>query len=330
MTSFRHVFVVGTLSVTSITTVIIFTLFQKSLVFEAQFHNPGLGWKNDFPKDIYVWKIQLERQKKLSQFCKMRKHTPLKNPGVNRLRGVLVDKEANVAYLPMAKVACTSWKIFFITRVTGNISYPKLHPHKRKFLKKMGVKTYDLTVKTAKKLFQHFKTFVFIRHPLVRLLSAYIDKMGLEKFQRRYMEDIYKKTNYRPPRSNGQNKTEIPIPFHAFVKYVIATQDHKDTFNSHWRPQILRLHPCQIHYDFIGKFETIQNDTRYVFKHFFHNTSLSLPRRNSASTKLNQLRTYKKSVKEYYAELTPKELEDIISVYSDDFEVFGYPRAVPE
>ena len=271
--------------------------------------------------------MQLERQKKLSEFCKMRKQTSFKIPWSTHLQGVLVDEQVNVGYVPVAKVACTSWKIFFITRVAGNMFLPKLYPHNHKFMRKMGVKTYDLSVK---KRFHPLKLFVFVRHPLARLLSAYINKMAKKKYQRQYMEAIYKETNYRPPRSNGRNKTEIPIPFRAFVKYVIATQDHKDTFNIHWRPLIYRVHPCQIHYDFIGKFETIQNDTRYIFKHFFHDASLSLPLSNSASTKTKKRQTYKKSVKEYYAELTPKELEDIISVYSDDFEVFGYPRTVPE
>ena len=242
---------------------------------------------------------------------------------------VFVDEQANVGYVPVPKAACTSWKTLFLTRVAGNISLSKIPIHEPTFLKMMGVQTDELTIKQSKKLFKHIKTFAFVRHPLARLLSAYINKMGKANYQRRYREAIYKKTKYRLARSDEQKKRDIPVPFRAFVKYIIATQDDKATFDEHWRPLASHLQPCQIHYDFIGKLETVQNDTRFLFKHFFHNPSLSLTRRNMASKKRKESEQYKKSAKEYYAELTPKELEDIISVYNDDFEIFGYPRMIP-
>ena len=321
----RRLFVVGCLSVVSITAVIIFAQRQGHLAIETRFYKSEVRTGNDFyGEDVHVLKIQLERLNQLSKVCKMKKQT---SQG-NRLK-VFVDEQANVAYVSIPKVACTSWKMLFVTRVAGNISLPKSLIHKLPFLKKVGIQVDELTIKQAKKRLQHLKTFAFVRHPLARLLSAYINKMGMDQYQRRYREVIYKETKYRPPGSDEQNKTDIPVSFRAFVKYVIATQDDKATFNVHWRPLISHLHPCQIHYDFIGKMETIQNDTRYIFKHFFHNPSLSLPRRNMASKAHEESQQYKKSAKEYYAELTPKELEDIISVYSDDFEIFGYPRMVP-
>ena len=325
MTSLRHLFVVGCLYVVSITAVIIFTQRQGHVSFEPRLYKSEVRAANDFYKeDVHVFKIQLERQKQLSKFCKMKKDTSQDN----RL-SVFVDEQSNVAYVPVPKVACTSWKVLFITRVAGNISFPKLHPHNRTFVKTMGVQTIKLPIKQVKKRLKHLKVFAFVRHPLARLLSAYINKMGTTKFQRRYGEAIYNETKYRIPGPHEQNKTEIPVPFRVFVKYVIATKGDKATFNVHWRPLISHLHPCHIHYDFIGKLETIQNDTRFLFNHFFHSPSLSLPSRNMASKAHKEHKQYKKYVKEYYAELTPKELEDIISVYSDDFEIFGYPRMIP-
>ena len=327
MVSMRHVFVVGTICVASITVVITFTLSQRYLGFETWFYESEIGSKNE---DVHVLKMQLERQKQISRFCKMKKQTSFKTPGGNRLRGVLQDKRANVAFVPVPKVACSSWRVFFITRITSDIFIPRGKPHDLSFLRKTGIKMYDLPVENAEERFQHVKTVVFVRHPLARLLSAYTNKMISGPYKWKYVKDIYNVTNYKPARSDGQNKTASHVPFRVFVKYIIARQDHKDAFDVHWRPQISQLYPCQIRYDFIGKLETIQKDTRYIFKIFFHNASLSLPLRNSGSNITNGFKRHKKSSKEYYAELTPKELEDIISVYSDDFEVFGYPRTVPE
>ena len=87
------------------------------------------------------------------------------------------------------------------------------------------------------------------------------------------------------------------------------------------------MQPCQLYYNFIGKIETLDDDSKYVFQNVFHDPSLILPRRNSAD--LKKASKYTKFMQEYYDELTSEELADVIDIYADDFAIYGYEKFVP-
>ena len=127
--------------------------------------------------------------------------------------------------------------------------------------------------------------------------------------------------------TNKSTNSDKNITFRDFVRYVIATQNLANNSNIHWQPLTQSLQPCQLHYNFIGKIETIDDDSKYVFQNVFHDPSLILPRRNSAD--LRKVRKYTKSIQEYYNELTSQELADVIDIYEDDFAIFGYEKIVP-
>ena len=141
----------------------------------------------------------------------------------------------------------------------------------------------------------------------------------MEEYRQRFEDNIMQFTT-----NKSANYDQTPT-FPDFVRYLITT---RKIFETHWRPLTRLLQPCDFHYNFIGKIETIEDDSRYIFQNIFGDPSFTLPRKNWADKK-HDGRKYTKSLQEYYSELTPQELTDVIDMYKDDFDVFGYEKIVP-
>ncbi|CAJ1959390.1 unnamed protein product [Cylindrotheca closterium] len=86
---------------------------------------------------------------------------------------------------------------------------------------------------------------IFVRDPLERLLSAYLDK-GKRK-----------NGSYMAKHCNKEH--QVDFSFEEFVGIVSSSCKH----DPHWAPQIQRIDaPFWQHINFVGKFDTLQSDTK--------------------------------------------------------------------
>ena len=102
----------------------------------------------------------------------------------------------------------------------------------------------DKRILSRSKLF----TFVFIRHPFERLVSAYEDKFVVNKNQE-FINDVL---NHN--RVNGNNNH---VSFGQFVNFVIdeLLMDTMSEGSLHWWPYSKLCRMCDIKYSFIGRLE---------------------------------------------------------------------------
>ncbi len=85
----------------------------------------------------------------------------------------------------------------------------------------------------------------------------------------------------------------------------------------HWRPQCDLLHPEEIAYDVIGRFENFADDFRRIFG------SLGAPPEVLAMADIRYNATSDTALRDFYdADLA----ERVYAVYERDFEAFGYDR----
>ena len=267
--------------------------------------------------------IQNIRQQRVSQICKDKINLIPRLPLRRYTKKWVVDHTHGVAFREIPKVGSTSWLCLMASAFYGVpadiLSFKDAKPL-RNFSRQLGVKMRS--IKDLEYALWEYQKFVFVRHPLSRLLSAYGDRI----------ERLRKGNNqkYRGPivafLTNKTTNSDMHITFRDFVRYIIATRKQGGVFDVHWKPLTLLVQPCQLHYNFIGKLETINDDSKYIFQHFYHDMSLIFPRQNTGDS-----RKYKhaKSIQEYYDELTSQELADVIDIYKDDFTIFGYEEIVP-
>ena len=107
------------------------------------------------------------------------------------------------------------------------------------------------------------KTFIFVRHPFERILSAFRDKLEDPSVKgRQFNEYYYNKYGRRVVMYYRKEKITGPSykypRFSEFVDFLLDREIRYD--DEHWAPFFKECTPCHIHYNFIGHFETLYWD----------------------------------------------------------------------
>lgn len=168
----------------------------------------------------------------------------------------------------------------------------------------------DLTRHQMLELLDGSFSFTFVRHPFVRLSAVFLDRVVMNDFNG-WRSKIFQTNGFKEP------------SFQDFVQFVLDGgpdgSEHVDTCCHH-------CDVCRIDYDVIGKYETFEDDTRYIMyrsglvQHFpdldkhlrlFH----------------NQLNVDLERSLELFETLHKQVIEQLYQHYQLDFLIFGYEIA---
>uniref|UniRef100_A0A1A8SJ32 Carbohydrate sulfotransferase n=1 Tax=Nothobranchius rachovii TaxID=451742 RepID=A0A1A8SJ32_9TELE len=260
---------------------------------------------------------------------------------IRELDHLIVDDAHQIIYCYVPKVACTNWKRVLVVLSQSLISpstgkpytdpeavppdlvhNSSLHLTFAKFWRHYGSLSRHLM---ALKL-QRYTKFLFVRDPFVRLISAFRNKFE------RPNEDFYRQFGSVMLRRYGNVSEDlaetaaeafaagIKPTFHQFISYLLDPEtERKSIFNEHWR-QVYRLcHPCQVKYDFIGRLETLETDSKHLLKLLKVDQFLRFPSgaRNRTETSWER---------DWFAQIPLTKRRELYDLYKPDFELFGYPR----
>ena len=173
--------------------------------------------------------------------------------------------------------------------------------------------------KNISHIFQTYIKFTFVRHPFERLVSAYNNK-----FVKANDASFYRNVHgtkiiakYRTNPSEQSLQTGDDVTFAEFVQYVIDQWKTGELMDVHWRPMVDLSSPCHVHYDVIGKFETLKQDADFVLKLAGLDKVIQFPGFQPAISG--------SSLQSYLHQLNARQREMILfHVYKFDFELFGY------
>ena len=284
------------------TCLLLFEIFKNSEMGDARYE--------------YIKKMQEqeERKFKLYQFCKSFAQNHHKRSPY--LAHHIYSNKKKVIYCYVPKVACTNWKRIiyqFEKGINATILMNRQTIHKQSF------KCISYT--SRYKLKRNYYTFLFVRHPFERLVSAYRNKLVRPfpddlRFQKEVGVKIIQK--YRK-NSTIRNDT---CTFIGFVQFVIdkSAREGPNKLNEHWQPHSDLCSICYARFDFIGKYETLGEDSLIILKNINASNSFAFPenKRDNYKTKTSEL--YKK-----YMRALPKEyLIKLYNLYKNDFDAFGY------
>ncbi|CAI5490760.1 unnamed protein product [Closterium sp. Naga37s-1] len=242
------------------------------------------------------------------------------------LQQMLVDEELKTVYCSVPKVACTSWKVWFrqqlAKRLGGNKSprvklfaRTSVHSPLQSGLSIMGYgfeEHENIWFLTRPDFFK----FSFVRNPFTRIASAYLNKhvngvglQGRKYWNERFFMGIPAYKTFMKSR-NGSDF----IPFSTFMSFLQQRATRcVECMDPHVRPQIDLCKLDAIRYDFIGRFENLEEDVAKVTWHFgeeeknpFHDAHWAHP--TNASARLLEL--YDKSA-----------FEDATIAYKSEFNV---------
>ena len=175
----------------------------------------------------------------------------------------------------------------------------------------------------VKERFQNYTRFMFVREPFQRLLSAYRDKFkNPDHYKEKWMKYERKMIRkYRPETPEGGLESgEVVVTFKEFIGYLI-TNGMEEGFDWHWKPFENICRPCFLTYDFIGRYEHLQDDANFLRKE--GNTQIKKPFPPMQESKSDT------ELVDYYSTLPPEWILRLGEIYEIDFKLFGYPFPGP-
>ena len=158
-------------------------------------------------------------------------------------------------------------------------------------------------------------SFVMVRHPFDRLVSAYYDKIiGVGKWP---------KTVKLIEESFGDNDTSTQVTPTEFIEFVINEGQKKNLYkiNEHWRPQIANCPFCAFSYDVYAKYETADEDTAYILlkTNLTHLKSVGVVNGDQVNHG-----TKKDRNKLFWSQVNAKHLIDLQAMFIEDLILFDY------
>ena len=231
----------------------------------------------------------------------------------------LVNSHYRFIYCPIAKVACTSLKLWLLD-VAGDEPEKPFNEHvevQRHSLRQVGNTAAVRLLGDS----GYFK-FAFVRNPWSRVVSAYLNKfLSLNCTSQPVIQTLRRRG--RVP------KLEAEVTFREFIEF-IARGNPRD-YDEHWRPQYLFVNGN--HFDLIGRFEHLAEDFALVQDRLGIETPL--PRNNvtqyapQADNKIvadftpSQLRE-RGAFPDYRRFYTPQLYDLVAKIYAVDIKQFGY------
>lgn len=269
---------------------------------------------------------QRRRQRRLRAACRGDSAT-LEDLPAARLDHVLVDDAHGLLYCSVPKVASTNWRRVLLalrSRLRDPSRIPANRSHEPSAFRSLAQLPRD---EQRRRLAGHLK-FLFARHPLERLLSAYRNKFERawsDYFPRRYGRHIVRQQ--RANASREALETGRGVSFDEFLRYVASLEpgDHGAAYNEHWRPLSELCFPCQLRYDVLGLYDSLERDSRLVLRRAGLTDRVDFPSRR---------RTYSSEptaalMRAYYANVSEPLLARLRHVYRRDMALFRYARRYP-
>jgi dermatan 4-sulfotransferase 1 len=146
--------------------------------------------------------------------------------------------------------------------------------------------------------------FCFVRHPYSRLLSAYLDKILRNR-------NVKRQVLYQLGRA-----TDDLTAYVSFAEFIEAVYEQPiSAMDGHWYTQYYQTMQDAISYDFVGRFERLEEDLRLVGARLSPKFDLYLTAERRHATGADAV------VDKYYTD----DLRDkVFHKYRKDFEYFGY------
>ena len=107
---------------------------------------------------------------------------------------------------------------------------------------------------------KEYKSFIIVREPFHRLLSAYFDKIQspsqlfFEKLRCQIIKEF----------GNREFKKPCMAYFSEFVDYIIKEREKGNRLNEHWTPYHSFCSTCSFKFDYILKFENLLTEEQYL------------------------------------------------------------------
>ncbi|XP_046872090.1 carbohydrate sulfotransferase 11-like [Hypomesus transpacificus] len=237
------------------------------------------------------------------------------------LRHLIVDDRHGLLYCYVPKVACTNWKrVLMVLTGDGRQSDPLAIPANEAHVAGNLHTLAEFPVAEINHRLRSYLKFLFVRDPFERLVSAYRNKFTRSyntAFHKRYGTKIVRR--HRAGARPEALERGDDVTFDEFVRYLVDPRTQREEpFNEHWERVHSLCHPCLIHYDVVGKYETLDSDSRAVLQLAGVDGEVRFP------TSAKSTRTNGDMAGRFFKSVNPFYQKKLLNLYRMDFLLFNY------
>ena len=166
-----------------------------------------------------------------------------------RIQSIRANRKANIVYLNNPKSGCTTVKANLWCQIAPDTYPPRTNVH--------DLRASPFTNKISQQSWLRDATVVtFVRNPYVRLVSAYLDKIGNRDMA------VWGAFAER----HGLKLTQS-VSFDLFVEVIAG--EPPEFLDPHWRPQHVNIMYPFVRPNFLGRLETIDQDLPILLSECF-------------------------------------------------------------
>ncbi|XP_050100964.1 carbohydrate sulfotransferase 11-like [Anopheles aquasalis] len=229
-----------------------------------------------------------------------------------------------IAWCNIFKAASSTWMYYF--NILGGYPVQYLQHTKASPIDLARKRFPRPTMNELNDYISNTISFLIVREPFERLLSAYRNKLEgcRNKYYKLLGEQIVKKFRKGNP-LKGAKPPHGPT-FREFLEFLVSHYRSGGRFDEHWSPVYSFCTPCSINFTLIAKMETFQRDSEYIIRQAGLETLLlnKMPRYKARWITNRATSDTRNLIPRYFAQIDEKLLTDVLEIYQLDFELFGY------
>lgn len=266
--------------------------------------------------------VQKARQQLMKEICAKYKSSISKTVTRHHVKHLFVEDKYKLLYCQVPKAGCSNWKRTLMVMAgkasdTESIKHDAVHYGNH--LKKLD--SFD--PQGIMHRLESYTKVLFVREPLERMVSAYRDKF---ENPNTYYHSLFGKpiiSKYRVNPSWADLKTGNGVTFKEFVQYLLDV--HRPVgMDIHWEQANQLCNPCLINYDFIGKFENMEEESNFLLRLAGAPPNLTLPSFKDRNP--SDKRTSVQITEKYFSQVSTLERQRVYDFYYMDYLMFNYSK----
>lgn len=266
---------------------------------------------------------QQERKRVMREACaKYRASSSRRAVTPRHVSRIFVEDRHRVLYCEVPKAGCSNWKrvLMVLAGLAGSTAHLQHDAvHYGSALRRLD--TFD-----RQGILHRLGTYtkmLFVREPFERLVSAFRDKF---EHPNSYYHPVFGKAivaRYRANASREALRTGAGVRFPEFVQYLLDV--HRPVgMDIHWDHVGRLCSPCLIDYDFVGRFESMEDDANFFLRLVRAPANLTFPRFKDRHSQ--EARTTAPIARRYFAQLSPLQRQRAYDFYYMDYLMFNYSK----
>ncbi|XP_042294575.1 carbohydrate sulfotransferase 8 [Sceloporus undulatus] len=270
----------------------------------------------------HLYQTQRERKRIMKDTCLKYKSNSKRIITPYHVSRLFVEDKYRILYCEVPKAGCSNWKRVLmvlngLAASTNIIQHNTVHYGN--YLKRLD----GFDRKGINHRLSTYTKMLFVREPFEKLVSAFRDKF---EHPNNYYHPVFGRpiiSKYRVNATKEALRTGSGVTFKEFIQYLLDV--HRPVgMDIHWDHVNRLCSPCLIDYDFIGKFETMEEDANFFLHLINAPQNLTFPRFKDRHS--DEERTTTQITKQYFKQLSPSQRQRSYDFYYMDYLMFNYSK----